>query len=190
MNKTKATVVVNKIIQKLDAIVGWGWNAFMLLALLITVSEDEASFDSETVIMFVFFFAIGFFFIWRGHKRKKLDADFKKYVAQLSADPTGQIENIAAATGTSVDVVKKDLKQLIDKRFFANAYIDEQNNQIVISSMINKADNTADMAMPNNGQASTAQEWITCQCPNCGGMNKIVKGMATECDFCGSPLQK
>ncbi|MGX8797301.1 hypothetical protein ACR6HW_14710 [Fusibacter sp. JL298sf-3] len=28
----------------------------------------------------------------------------------------------------------------------------------------------------------------SCNCPNCGGINKILKGTVSECDFCGSPL--
>ena len=115
---------------------------------------------------------------------------FKDYVAQLSVDTSGSIENIAGATGTSVDVVKKNLAFMIKKKFFTNARIDEVNNQLVLPSMAQRQQEQNYNAQASNVSTSAPQnEMTTCKCPNCGGMNKIAKGMVAECDFCGSPLQ-
>ena len=79
---------------------------------------------------------------------------------------------------------------MIKKKFFTNARIDEVNNQLVLPSMAQRQQEQNYNAQASNVSTLAPQiEMTTCKCPNCGGMNKIAKGMVAECDFCGSPLQ-
>ena len=80
---------------------------------------------------------------------------------------------------------------MIDKKFFSNAYLDEANNQLVLSSMANKQNATpmADNSYTPNGQPQKEIVYKTCNCPNCGGINKVAQGTVAECDFCGSSIQ-
>lgn len=177
MNSSKAAIVVNKIIQKLEAIFGWVWTVFMTIALLGNTFREDYSFTSIDAIMYPICFLIGIACILDAFRRKKLVKIFKKYISQLSVDATGSLKNIAAATGTSVDEVKKNLTKMIDKRFFINAYINEAENRLVLPSVSANTSNAPQM------------EYILCNCPNCGGANRIIKGTVAACDFCGSPLK-
>ena len=190
MNNSKAAIVISQIIEKIEMLCGGLWFALMALVALVCMFDESA--DGAGVIITIWIFAfIGAWVFTKGRKRKKMRQIFKNYVAQLSVDPTGQIENIAAATGTSVDVVKKNLQFMIKKRFFTNAYIDENNNQLVLPVMAQKPIQPQDNSINQNDQTAISpdKEYVTCNCPNCGGINRIVKGMVAECDFCGSPLQ-
>lgn len=111
--------------------------------------------------------------------------EFKRYVAYLSADSSGMIENLASATNSSVGVVKKNLRYMIRKNFFVDTYIDEKNNQLVFPSMERKAQQLQNMT----STSTTPPVFVVCNCPSCGGVNKIVKGSVADCDFCGTPLQ-
>lgn len=189
MNKSKAAIVVSSIIEKIEMICGGLWTAFFVLGFFGTIT-DESDDGVAFGIFVIVCIALGVYVFLCGRKRKKMRLLFKDYVAQLSVDPSGLIENIAGATGTSVDVVKKNLAFMIKKKFFTNARIDEVNNQLVLPSMARRQQEQNYNAQASNVSTSAPQiEMTTCKCPNCGGMNKIAKGMVAECDFCGSPLQ-
>lgn len=64
--------------------------------------------------------------------------DFYKYVMQLFVDSTETVDNLSGAIGISEDFVNNNLQLKIKKKFFTNAYIDEQANELVLSSMSEK----------------------------------------------------
>lgn len=187
MNKSKASLAVSAIIEKIQIVAGLFWGGICVLSALGYMVSDEI-FDFGTIIMLLFFAAFGFWVFSLGKKRAQMRQEFKKYVTQLSVDSSGSLENLASATGTSVDVVKKNLQFMIKKKFFTDAFINEQANQLVLPSMaqrVQQQPQTFQYAAPGAAQ----QELVACTCPCCGGMNKIAKGKTAECDFCGSPLQ-
>lgn len=186
MNSSKAAIVVSQIIEKIEMICGGVWTAFFLLGFIAIIADDEQD-GAAVAIVILLMAALGILVFLLGHKRKQMRLTFKKYVAQLSVDPTGSLENIAGATGTSVDVVKKNVQYMIKKRFFSNAYLDEMNNQLILSSASSSntnTDNVGSSVVQNNEETV----YVTCNCPNCGGVNKIIKGNVAECDFCGSVI--
>jgi hypothetical protein len=189
MNKSKVAIVISQIIEKIEMIAGGLWSAFMTMGLCFSLTDDTQD-GAGVIITIIIIDLIGIWVFMKGLRRRKMRLTFRLYVTQLSANPDGQIENIAGATGTSVDVVKKNLKFMIKKRFFTNAYIDEQNNRLVLPSLVNQASAEQRVSEPQTAvQTKAPQQMITCNCKNCGGVNTIVKGSVSECDFCGSPLQ-
>lgn len=191
MNNSKVAIVVSQIIEKIQMIGGGLWAAFFILGFFAAVTDDSSEDGAAIGMVFLGFTAIGIWVFLKGRRRKRMRLTFKKYVAHLSVDPTGALENLAAATGTSVDVAKKNIQFMIDKKFFSNAYLDEANNQLVLSSMANKQNATpmADNSYTPNGQPQKEIVYKTCNCPNCGGINKVAQGTVAECDFCGSSIQ-
>ena len=186
MNSSKAAIVVSQIIEKIEMICGGVWAGLLILGLIVSLT-DEVEDGIAVYIVILLMIALGVWVFLRGRKRKQMRLMFKNYVAQLSVDPSGSLENIASATGTSVDIVKKNIQYMIKKRFFSNAYLDEMNNQLVLSSA-NKENNKVDFSNSSVSQNSSEMIYVTCNCPNCGGVNKIAKGVVAECDFCGSVI--
>ena len=182
MNSSKAAIVVSQIIEKIEMICGGVWAGLLILGLIVSLT-DEVEDGIAVYIVILLMIALGVWVFLRGRKRKQMRLMFKNYVAQLSVDPSGSLENIASATGTSVDIVKKNIQYMIKKRFFSNAYLDEMNNQLVLSSA-NKVDFSNSSVSKNENEMI----YVTCNCPNCGGVNKIAKGAVAECDFCGSVI--
>lgn len=186
MNNSKAAIVVSQIIEKIEFIVGiiavlfWGFCDIMNIVVPI---EGMSPIGFEIFLLLMTAFNV--WLIIKARERKNMRLEFKKYVAQLSIDASGDLQNIAAATNTSVDVVKKNLDFMIKKKFFPNAYIDLNENRLVLPAMQQKAQ---EQSTYTNDSPQTAIEYVTCNCPSCGGINKIEKGKTVECDFCGSPL--
>lgn len=187
MNKSnKASIVVSQIIEKIEKIVGIVWAALFLLTAVIMIFEAQPK--AGDVIVMLIIAALGVLLFLAGRKRGLMRLEFRKYVTQLSRDPSGSIDNLASATGTSVDVVKKNLNYMIKKNFFVDAFINEQDNLLVLPSTAQREQGQQNW---QNGAASTSAqtELVVLTCPSCGGINKIPKGTVADCDFCGSPLQ-
>lgn len=184
MNKSKA-LAISPFIEMVEMIVGFGWGAFCALVAVISMFDDKT--DGTAVVIAIWLLAaLGFWVFSWGRKRQKMRSEFKKYVVQLSVDPFNSLEDLATATGSSVDIVKKNLQYMIKKNFFVNAFINEQTNQLVFPSMAQRSQQQTQA--PQTSQDVSQQELIACICPCCGGKNEMVKGTTKECDFCGSPL--
>lgn len=187
MNQSRVSIVMSQIIEKVEKIAGGCWGVFFALIALYAMFDDEK--DGAGLIMIMWLLAaLGFSVFYLGMKRTKMRMEFKKYIAHLSADPSGSLENLASATGASVDKVKKNLKYMINKRFFTDAFINEQTSQLIFPSMAQRLQQQA-QTMPYAGPGTAQPELVVCTCRCCGGINKIAKGTAGECDYCGSPLQ-
>ena len=182
MNNSKVAIVVNQVIEKVELIAGGLWTTFFILVAISAMFDSEKDGVSTILILWILGL-IGIVAVLAGLRRRKMRLEFRKYVAQLSVDPTGTLENIAAATGVSVNIVRKNLAYMIQKRFFSDAYIDERAGRLVVASMEQKV-NSGSVNIPEQ-----TIEYVTCHCPNCGGINKIAKGATVECDYCGSPIK-
>lgn len=190
MNHSKVAIVVSQIIEKIELILGGLWTFFFVFGFIACIFDDMEGRIPVAITMGVLA-AFGVWVFLCGRKRKKMRLEFRKYVAHLSGNPTGSLDRIAAASGTSVDVVKKNIQFMLKKKFFPNAYLDEANQRLVLPSMTNRESAAAPVThhAAAQGQAQEEVVYNTCNCPNCGGVNRIARGMVVECDFCGSPLQ-
>lgn len=184
MNKSKAAIAVSKIVGLVQ--LGIGLVCILLFGLVLIMWMTDAEYRAEAGKGFAIFcfivVVIGVFLVLLSRKRKKLIKEFRKYVSFVSADPTGSIANIAAAMGTSQDVVKSNLELMIKKKYFVNAHINQETNSIVLGGTTAIQQETKHSVQPNAADLVP----ITCKC--CGGMNMVPKGTTAECDFCGSPI--
>lgn len=171
--KTRVAIAVSAIIEKIELVFGGFWVFVTCFGLLTDPADDFA----VNVILLLFGLGALAAFL-DGLKRKKLRKDFKKIVAYLSAEPTGRLSGIGTALGMDVARVKLSIARMISKGFFANAYINEMENRLVVNG--NNAVNYQEMP---------EAELVPRQCRNCGGISKIVVGKPCQCDYCGTILQ-
>lgn len=152
-----------------------------VLGLIVSIGEGITG---EDVGMILFFGAAGFA-LKRVAKKIKIEAEnVKQYLSIIVNGNVRQLDTIASATGKSYDVVRKDVKKLIDKGFLKNAYIDEGMREVVLPSATPAAPQNVTSATTVN--AAPAQTKIVA-CPCCGANNTIT-GDVGECEYCGSPL--
>lgn len=184
MNSSKAAIVVSKIIEKIQLIVGIVTTfVFGVIAIYSTFDDEYDGLD--VVITFYIIFFIGILLIALSIKRHKLINNFKTYVKILSEDSTGSIDNIATVLNVSTDKVRKELQLMIDKKYFANAYVNFETNRIIFpSSNVEISENVGQNKTTDEHYKS--KDYISISCKNCGGMNTVIKGQVGECEYCGS----
>lgn len=140
-------------------------------------------FDFGTLVVFVFFIVGGIVLM---NKAKKIQAEgesIKQYLSIVVNGNVRQLDAIASTTGKSYDVVHDDIKNMIDKGFLKNAYIDEGAREIVLPNTVPTTQNT----VSTTANAAPIQSKIV-TCPCCGANNTVLGDMG-ECEYCGSPLQ-
>lgn len=179
MNKSKAAIVISSIVEKLQLLAGI--LLLLLFGLLTIGSLADAKLASGGFLPFcIVVDLIGIALIYFSRKRHRLIADFKKYVTILSNSANGSIAALAASTGTSEDIVRKNVENMIKKKYFAAASIDQLSGQILFAQ---KEISQPSAASPNQ------PEKITVICKSCGGINTLSKGQTAECEYCGSSIQ-
>lgn len=193
MNNTKVAIAMSRMVSWIQMAAGWFFLViFGACTLMYPFDADLQEDGIGMLIMCIVFDVISIALIMASRKRKKLIAEFKKYVSILSTDPSGSIANLAAAEGTSQDVVKANLELMIKRKYFVNAYINQETNCIIIGGNRNQVPTSASAGQMGDNVSKTSGESkvplipVTCKC--CGGMNKVAKGSVSECDFCGSPI--
>lgn len=169
-------------VGKIIGILGICSYAIAILGLVACLSDGFGSDD----VALILFFGVAGFVLRKVAKRIKADADsVKQYLAIIVNGNVRQLDNIAATTGKSYDVVRKDIQKMIQKGYLKNAYIDESTREVVLPMA-----KPVEVAPANYGVTATIEKPVTkiVSCPCCGANNTIV-GAGGECEYCGSPLE-
>ncbi len=178
---SKAKVAAVTLWGKLLSIIGYAIIIFYLIGFFAIITDSTEPLDSSGwTVLFVFLFifiGIGLLLIIPGYKIKKRLKRFRTYVAIISAERITSIDLIALKLNQSVDFVRNDLQKMIDKKYFANAYIDKENNEIVIAGLSFDSSDEREIANPE-----------VVQCKSCGAMNTKQMGSAAQCQYCGSSI--
>lgn len=180
MKKSKTAIAASHIVGIIQMVFGVVLTAFWGFGLIVFLFD----FELTSFIICLVFVAIGVLLILKALQTKRLLSQFKKYVAVISTDPTGSIENLASALDISQKVVTHDMELMMKRKYFVNAHIDREVNSVVIEVR------QSEVRVMNEGGTpqSTAPEQVTVTCKNCGGVSQIISGQVCECDFCGSPI--
>ena len=147
-------------------------------------SYGMESADVAPLIALLFFAAGGVVCLRKANKIKKESKDIKQYLSIIVNGNVRQLDAIASTTGKSYNVVHKDIKNMIDKGYLKNAYIDEGMREVVLPNVAPVTTQNTVGTTVNTVTAKT--KIVTCSC--CGANNTIT-GDTGECEYCGSPLK-
>ncbi len=181
MNSSKTAILAAQLRQKIDFLLG---AALAVLALgsfgaAFTVENGMGNFIFGLILA-----AIAALLILKSRKTKTLVKNFKNYVQLLAADPENSLENLAGATNSSLDEVKKNLREMIKRKFFANAVIDERSNRLILRKA-----NDMQQIIDNSKTAERPSQQTTVTCPGCGAIMAVEVGKVVPCDYCGTMLK-
>lgn len=192
-NQTKTKLILSTIVEKVQLILGIVIVLFFGLMTVAGLTDEELSSDKAFIVVAIVMDLIGVLLIVLSAIRHQLIKNFKKYVALLSNDPTGSISNLASALGTEKETVIKNLDKMIKKKYFANAYIDRDQNRLCFPNreqapLTGTAPHQRELNVPQSAPAASPQ-MTTVICRGCGGVNAVQKGCVAECEYCGSSIQ-
>ena len=158
--------------------------AFTAIGFLATIGDG---FDGATLIVILVFGGAGVSLLRVGSKSQKRAESVKKYLNIIINGGQRELDAIAATTGKSYDVVKKDIQMMIDRDYFKNAYIDENTREIVLPSA-SPANANTNATTPLQEMFATPAQVRVVACPCCGA-NNTVSVTIGECEYCGTTLQ-
>jgi hypothetical protein len=173
-------------VGKLIGIFGGISYGIAVIGILACISDG---FTSEDITM-ILFFGIAGFALRRVAKKIKTEAEnIKQYLAIIINGNVRQLDNIAATTGKSYDVVKADVQKMIKKGYLENAYINENTREVVLPIASPAPAANPVFANPlQSAVAPTQPQAKIVACPCCGANNTIY-GATGECEYCGSAIK-
>ena len=180
MKKSKFVLVGVTLKYKVQAILGWSLAIFGALGSLVELTSGEL--DPFGIVLFLVFLACGGAFLSLSFRNKKLVSQFRLYVSILSNQSSMSIYDLSRTVGIPEVKVKKDLQTMIDRRFFADAYIDHGRKCLVFPLMEQETRRASD--------ESHDVLYVTAVCPICGGSNRIVSGKNNRCMYCDNIIRK
>jgi hypothetical protein len=184
LKTSKAAVIANALLGKALSIIGYLIGAFFLLGFIIIASSTDMQYSDRTgtLIVCIVFDVFCVCIILLGRNIKHRIKRFKNYVGLISFEHMTSLDALARSTSKSNEFVKRDIQKMIDKKFFANAHINV-NNEIIIGT---------DMTPMKVTSPVTAQtpvtETISVRCSGCGANNIKLKNAAARCEYCGSHI--
>jgi len=128
--------------------------------------------------------------VWTFFIARKMKADserYKKYLAIVVNQGQSLIDNIAAAVGFPYETVSNDLQKMIDTGYFAGAYIDISQKEIILPKTTVSNEPVSPISPNAQAPLIQIQERIV-SCKGCGANNRVM-GQLGECEYCASYLQ-
>ena len=180
MKKTKLALVGASVKSKIQAILGWSITAFSVMGLCFYLPSPEEFGWGLIAFMFVLF-AMGVLLLLLSWRNKKLISQFRLYVNILSNQPSMSIYELAMTLGESEIKVTQNLQAMIDRRFFASAYIDH-GRQCLVFPLMEQATRAVHEEME-------AQPHGIVACSVCGGDNRVPLGKRCNCMYCDNFIQ-
>lgn len=177
---SKAAIIISNIISKIEIAAGIVITFLFGITFIYGIFQPSEEGDVAAAIICGIITFLGVLLIIKGKRTGKLVKAFKSYVLRLSEKDKYTMHELAASTGESVDQVRNNIQQMIKKKFFINASLNNDMDTIVFPERKQKL---------SNSQVDDNVEYISVECTGCGAVNKIIKGTVGECEFCGTPLK-
>ena len=170
--KSRGVIITQGIIGKINSIIGYSVGGFGIIGLMLEVTENRDPFGAGLAF---FFIVVGGVLVYNGLRIKNRIKRFKHYVSLISIQGITCLEGLAVNTQKSIDFVRQDLQEMINKRFFKNVSIDVPNNAIIIKGVSEQGVN------PN--PAYNMENFI---CPRCGAPGIRPVNISVICEYCGA----
>ncbi len=178
---SKSAVRGTYIAGKVSTIFGWVV-AISFLVTWFTVDSTPGN-AVDIAPMCLTYIAVGVLLIINGKRKKDRLRRLEKYLSIIVNQNETSIDQIATMVKKPVNFVLKDMKFMIRKRYFVNAYIDQNTNSIVFPGRVASA---AHNEIHEDSVPDSEMQVVTCK--SCGAQNKIAKGSVGKCEYCGSLL--
>ncbi len=172
IRKSKVKIVVDKILSIIFLILGGMGLLFNTFLLSFAIFGSDT--DLSIIIIFSVLDLLAFLMFRWGYKTNKLIILFKSYAYIISSSANGKLSNIASILGKSEATITKELKTMINKKYFANAYIDYNTKQLIIAG--------------KSLDTSNLSKAISTRCTGCGAISRNVIGNDNYCEYCGTLL--
>ena len=180
MKKSRLALVSATVKSQVQLILGLILVPFGLIGVCFYL-PNSIEYGIGLIIFMFILLTLGLFLLWWALRTKKLISQFRHYVCILSNQSSMSIFDLSQTLGKQEKEVMDDVQAMIDRRFFAAAYIDHKKKCLIFPLMEKEAQKAK--------EEETNQQHIIVSCSVCGGDNKIVSGKTGNCIFCHNFIQ-
>ena len=147
--------------------------AFGIVSGIVHPEMDTHKFIIEYVVLML----PGLWLIWKSIEIGKNNDAARRYETIISGDEDGIVtmEELTGQTGKDEVKVFGELEKLFRKGYFEGCSLQRSNPPAIIIN--------------NAMQGESGAGFVTVQCPNCGGANRIRAGSRGQCRFCSAPIE-
>ncbi|PWM44212.1 MAG: hypothetical protein DBX47_06015 [Clostridiales bacterium] len=170
----KQRYVKNAKVMRVLGIVLIALWAFYIIVPLTGTQESQLTTQNYIITSVVSAFLLvggGILLLYFSSLYKKRGEKYLHYYNIIDIKGETNIDKISSEMSSSYETASLDLRDMIEAGFFGQAYVDEKEHRIIISS-IEKA----------NKDAEKNKKII--RCPYCGAPNTIYGG-GGKCEYCG-----
>ena len=178
MKKSKLALLGAGLKSKVQAFLGWPLVVFAVIGIVVELSSGAP--DPTGMVVGAVFLISGGFLLICSFRTKRLISNFRLYVSILSNQSSMSIYELSMTLGESEQTVMKALRAMIDRRFFASAYIDQGRKCLVFPLM--------EKAAREEQEELDALPRVVVACKVCGGDNRIPLGKRCNCMYCDNLL--
>ena len=179
MKKSKLTLVGAKIKSNVQAFFGWSLIVAFVGGIGVEMSAEKP--DPTGIVFSLACLIFGALLILLSIRTKKLVSKFRLYVNVLSRQSSMSIYELAMTLGENESNVVKSLQAMINRKYFASAYIDMKQKRLVFPMMEREEEIAREQreALPH----------VMVTCSVCGGEARIPVGSHTNCIYCNNFIQ-
>lgn len=190
-DKAKVLVFLNNIIGFLQIAVG-GFLSFIfgigLMGELWTTFGPKKTTGIGEALIILIIFILFVSMLMRGLRRRRLNRIYCTYMQQLLQYSNFSIERLAHTLRMPMASLRKDLDFMIKKGFIDNINIygndfNRYNQDYGEEKAASASSNVSAFRQPK------VDEYVEVNCHNCGASNKVLKGSAVNCEYCGSMIK-
>lgn len=151
--------------------------------------ENTTGIGATSIILIIFLLFVKM--LKRGLQRKRLTRVYYTCAQHRRQNPTFSVEQLALVLRRPLDSVKKDLDSIVQMGF--TDYVDKNNKDYNQHSQNYR---TEKPILESNARSNIKSvnepkldEYVEVNCKNCGASNRILKGSAVNCEYCGSMMK-
>lgn len=171
------------IIGKMVAVAGGFLMLGSIMRLIAAMADDETT-SGTYVIIVITFVLPSIAMLLYSNKLRKESTRYKLYLSSIVNGNEKNLNNISTIVKQPINIVKKDLQNMIKGGYLANAYIDH-NRGVICLVNAQGAQNFQGGYAGGQQQASGKNQSsgaFTCKC--CGANNSGAGG--NSCEYCGT----
>ncbi|WP_312369215.1 hypothetical protein [Lachnoclostridium sp.] len=187
-------VYYNNVIGLLQISIG-GFCSFIfglgLIGCIMTMfgQEKTAGIVATSIIFILFILFVTM--LKKGLKRRRLTRIYYTCAQQHRQNPAFNVDQLALVLRRPLGSVKKDLDTIVKMGFTDTVNINNksynQHSQNYRTEKPRLEPNTIPNTKPIN--KPKLDEYVEVNCKNCGASNRILKGSAVNCEYCGSMMK-
>lgn len=177
---SNSSKITQSKVKMIILIIFFGFFSFFWLAGMIGgLTGDERL--AESLNVYIPFLIKNIIIIYWATRRIRLCNLARMYNQYFEADQIGEITvlELAKKMGEENEKVLKELEKMIQKNFLINVHMEKKS---VAKIILENPMFEAKRAEEQNGSR------ISINCPHCGGLNTILEGKSSICEYCGSGI--